>query len=179
MIVSVVSRGLFVLLMTLAASCSQAIPRIQEPAVNDAYVPPKLTHLLPLPASEQADRQRQLRADVEAVLAAGFSVRAQHGFVYDANARAGGLIRNAVQNQIETEQGGIWLEVEPGVNERIATRVWRLPGKPARYLAYAWFTKPGEDERHSVVGLFELEKKAGAGEDRSHPRTGLWGGGAL
>lgn len=166
-------------LMTLTASCSQAIPRVQEPAVNDAYIPPKLAHFLPLPASQQADRQRQLREDVEAVLCAGFSVRAQHGFVYDANAWAGGLIRNAVQGQIETEQGGVWLEVEPGVNERIATMVWRLPGKPARYLAYAWFTKPAEDERHRVVGLFELEKKPGAGEDRPHPKTGLWGGAAL
>ncbi|MBT2745317.1 MULTISPECIES: hypothetical protein [unclassified Lysobacter] len=164
--------------MALSASCSLAQPRPEEPAVIERFAPPSVADLKPLPAQAQATRQRQLRSDVEQVLGGGFVVRAQHGFVYAPDAVAGASVRNRFKSAVEADLGGVWLDAGLGVNERIATMVWRLSGESPRYLAYAWFThsEPGESE--AMVGVFELEKKTGAAEDKPHPKTGLWGGGA-
>ncbi|MEH6417182.1 hypothetical protein [Pseudomonas sp. CGJS7] len=165
-------------LMALSASCSLAQSRPQAPAAIERFAPPSVPDLKSLSAQAQAARQRQLRSDVEQVLGGDFAIGAQHGFVYASEGVGGASVRSRFKNAVESDLGGVWLDVGPGVNERIATMVWRLAGQSPRYLAYAWFTHSGPGASEAVVGVFELAKKPGAAEDKPHPKTGLWGGGA-
>lgn len=148
--------------------------------IESGPLPHPVADLRALPPQSQVPLQQLLRAELESVLGANFVVLAQYSFTFDPDAAAGADIRNRVKAQIETGLGGVWIDAGPGANERIATRVWRVKGERpdgrARYLAYAWFTHADPAAAAQMVGLFELEKRPGAPDDKPHPKTGSWGG---